>query len=212
MSATQRSQHVPDGYYDRFENSEEAREVHQKSAQDEAGRRQEQLELYGTAKDLFLNRYLDTFTVERHDTEIEFYRPVDAEQLDVDGFRESGGDKADLSDRLERGGRLLNQFQRQQTSVLVEAGDASEIDLGELYEESLQGTELMCEVLSSFSVDESFRDPRVWRAVFPNDEHISEVFEDFFSEGDREGMRERLSELQALMSEQPSPESGDSTE
>lgn len=199
---------VPDGYYDRFENSDAARQVHQKEAKREAHRKQENLELYGTAAKLFTGRFLDTFEVEhgRLPEPIEFYRPVGDEDIDFSALAE---DDRELADRVSEGGKLIKEYRQRQQETIKAAGAGE--DLTTLLDQSMENIDLLCRVLSAFAVDDSLRDPRVWRAFFQDEGYIAELFEDFFTEGQTEDNRQRLRELQNLISEQSSQDSVDST-
>lgn len=185
-------------YYDRFDNAEFAREEHQRRERIQREQQEERVELYGKAAELFQSRYLDTFEVERHDVEIKFYRPVGANHAtDLDEIAE---DDPDLADRLERGSRLLAEFEQRQQQVVLSAQSDEEFDLESLLDDALDGTTLMRRALSAHAVDESFHDPAVWTAIFRRDDHIGEVFQDFFDEGDTGRMQRQLNELQKVTS------------
>jgi hypothetical protein len=189
MAASETTEH-----FDRFENADAARDYVEEREQQQREEREEALELYGTAQELFTNRYRDTFAVERHDTEIEFHRSVGASSVDLSGLEDR-----QLAQRLKRGAELLKEFEQRQTEAILSMRD-DDVDLERLYDESLDGTELMRECLSAHAVDDSFRDPRVWTAIFPDDEAVSEVFEDFITEGEPEKRRQKVNALQNLLS------------
>ncbi|WEL29848.1 hypothetical protein [Haloferax volcanii] len=182
-------------HFDRFDNADAAQEFVNEREQRKQEEKEEALELYGTAQELFTARFRDTFTVERHGSEIEFHRPVGASDVDLSTLEDR-----ELVQRLKRGANLLEEFERRQTDAILgmQNGD---VNLQELYEESLDGTELMRECLSAHAVDESFHDPRVWTAIFRDDDTVSEVFEDFIAEGEPEKKRKKLNALQSMLSE-----------
>lgn len=181
-------------YFNRFANADTARAKSEEKEELRQQAQQEALELHGEALELFQSRVLDTFTVERHDTEIEFYRPVDASNADLDDLEDQV-----LASRLKRGSRYLAEFEDRQREIVLKAKDDDK-NLIDLYEESLEGTELMRKTLSAFAVDESFRDPRIWKAIFQNDERVKGVFEDFFSEGSTKDVQKELEVLQEVVS------------
>lgn len=188
-----------DDHFERFANADAAREQADAWEQRREEQREEAVELYGTALDLFNARYTDTFEVERHGTEIEFYRPVGATDADLSEIEDR-----ELAQRLKRGSDLLERFEdRQRETLLAMQGD-DDVDLEALYEDSLDGTALMRQVLSAHAVDESFHDPGVWTAIFRDDDTIGEVFEDFIGEGNPEKKRRKLNALQNLLSESDS--------
>lgn len=158
--------------------------------------RQERIQLDGRARELFLNRYTDTFTVERHGTEIEFHRPVDGTVADLESIRE---EKPDLGERLERGSQLLKEFEDVHAEMMRKAMDDS-VPAEELAESGRENTRLTKEIMSLHAADESFRDPGVWAAVFPKEDDIVELWQDFISEGSPEERREKLETLQNLRS------------
>jgi hypothetical protein len=182
-------------HFDRFANAGAAREQATKQAERQRERQEEQLELYGDARELFLNRALDTFSVERHGTEIEFYRPVGATDVDLSDLEDR-----DLAQRLQRGSDVLEKVEERQVETIRGLQD-DDVDLNELFEEALDGTELMRKALSAHAVDESFHDPRVWTTIFRDDDTVSEVFEDFLAEGEPEAKRQKRDALQSLMSD-----------
>ena len=182
-------------HFDRFDNADAARQHVEEREQREREEAIEAVELYGTAQELFLNRYLDTFTVERHGTEIEFYRPVGANSAKLDNFEDR-----EQAQRLRRGAEHLEEFEQRQLETIRGLQSGGDVDLMELYDEALDGTELMRKTLSAHAVDESFHDPAIWTAIFRDDDTISEVFEDFIGEGEAEKQQEKLNGLQSLMS------------
>lgn len=194
-------------HFDRFENADEAREFVDEREQAQRERRQEAVEVYGAAAELFEQRVLDTVAIERHGTEIEFYRPVDATGADLSAIAEN---RPGLADRLERGSEHIAAFeeaQRQALQVIGSAGDdgVSAEDLEQLHGDAMEGTETLRKALSCFAVDDSFRDPQIWTTIFQGEDTVRELFEDFFTEGDREKLEERRAVLQNMVGD------GDST-
>lgn len=171
--------------------------IQQKQAQ-EVQQQVETIELYGVARELFVSRILDTFTVERHGVEIEFYRPVDTTDVDRSTLREELED--DLFARVTRGSELLDEFERVQEAT-IRAASSGEVNLEELLDESMGGVELMREILACHAVDESLAEPGVWKSLFRNEERLGEVFEDFTNEGSEVSTRQKLDGLQSLMSD-----------
>lgn len=186
-------------HFDRFENADAAREFVDEREQQKQEEREEAVELFGTAAELFQNRYLDTFSVERHGTEIEFYRPVGANAIELENVRDR-----ELAARLRHGAELLEEVEQRRLETIQDL-QSDEIDLVEIQEQALEGTKLMRETLSAHAVDESFRDPEVWTAIFRDDDTISEVFEDFSAEGEPEKQQRKLDGLQSMMSGDGSP-------
>lgn len=164
---------------------------------DKREQRRELVELDGKARELFLNRYTDTFSVERHGTEIEFYRPVDATAADPASISE---ERPDLADRLEEGSRLLNEFDDAHTETMMQVMD-DDVPMTDVLERAVEETDLVRRILSLHAVDESFRRPEVWDAVFPQQNQIHELFEDFISEGSPEERQQKLDALQNLRSD-----------
>lgn len=188
-------------HFDRFENADEAREHVDEREQAQRERRQEAVEVYGAAAELFEQRVLDTVSIERHGTEIEFYRPVDATNADLSAIAEN---RPELADRLERGSDHIAAFeeaQRQALQVIGDAGDegVTASDLEQLHGDAMEGTETIRKALSCFAVDDSFRDPQIWTTIFQSEDTVRELFEDFFSEGDREKLEARRDVLQNML-------------
>jgi hypothetical protein len=135
--------------------------------------KRETAELYGKAQELFDARSRDTFTIERHDVEIEFLYPDPETQ---------------------------QEFEDRQQRVLESAqGDA---DLFDLLEEAQVGIEQMEETLSDHAVDPSFQNPAVWRETvgFTEDE-VGELYQDFLALGEGETQSQQLEMLQTLLSD-----------
>lgn len=135
--------------------------------------KRETAELYGKAQELFDARSRDTFTIERHDVEIEFLYPDPETQ---------------------------QEFEDRQQRVLEGAqGDA---DLFDLLEEAQVGIEQMEETLSDHAVDPSFQNPAVWRETvgFTEDE-VGELYQDFLALGEGETQSQQLEMLQTLLSD-----------
>lgn len=195
MSDSNNSREKSD-FFERFENADSAREGAEEKEEVRQEKREELVELDGKAADLFQNRVFDTFTLEAHGTEIEFYRPVDASNADLSSINDQ-----DFADRMKHASKLINDFEEKQRETLT-AAENSDKSLVKLYEDSLEGTELMRKILSAHAVDESYWDPRVWTVVFAKDDRISELFQDFFEEGGEAGanMREQLAMLQRVAS------------
>jgi len=188
-------------HFDRFDNAEEAKEFVDKREETKRERRQEAVEVFGAAAELFEQRVLDRVAIERHGTEIEFYRPVDATGADLSAIAEN---RPELADRLERGSEHIAAFeeaQREALQVIGSAGDegVSAEDLEQLHGDAMEGTETIRKALSCFAVDESFRDPGIWTTIFQSEDTIRELFEDFFSEGDREKLEARRDVLQNMV-------------
>ncbi|ELZ35377.1 hypothetical protein [Halorubrum tebenquichense] len=194
-------------HFDRFDNAEEAKEFVDKREETKREQRKEAVEVYGAAAELFEQRVLDTVAIERHGTEIEFYRPVDATDADLSAIAEN---RPELADRLKRGSEHITAFeeaQRQALQVIGSAGDegVSAEDLEQLHGDAMEGTETIRKALSCFAVDDSFRDPDIWKTIFQSEDTVRELFEDFFSEGDREKLEARRDVLQNMVG------AGDST-
>jgi len=188
-------------HLDRFENAEEAKGFVDEREQAQRERRQEAVEVYGAAAELFEQRVLDTVAIERHGTEIEFYRPVDATGSDLSAIAEN---RPELADRLERGSEHIAAFeeaQRQALQVIGGAGDrgVTAEDLEQLHGDAMEGTETIRKALSCFAVDDSFRNPGIWTTIFQGEDTVRELFEDFFTEGDREKLEERRAVLQNML-------------
>jgi hypothetical protein len=188
-------------HLDRFENAEEAKGFVDEREQAQRERRQEAVEVYGAAAELFEQRVLDTVAIERHGTEIEFYRPVDATGADLSAIAEN---RPELADRLERGSEHIAAFeeaQRQALQVIGGAGDrgVTAEDLEQLHGDAMEGTETIRKALSCFAVDDSFRNPGIWTTIFQGEDTVRELFEDFFTEGDREKLEERRAVLQNML-------------
>jgi len=188
-------------HLDRFENADEAREFVDEREQAQRERHQEAVEVYGAAAELFEARVLDTVAIERHGTEIEFYRPVDATGADLSAIAEN---RPELADRLERGSEHIAAFeeaQRQALQVIGGAGDrgVTAEDLEQLHGDAMEGTETIRKALSCFAVDDSFRNPGIWTTIFQGEDTVRELFEDFFTEGDREKLEERRAVLQNML-------------
>ncbi|QLG63080.1 hypothetical protein [Halorarum salinum] len=186
-------------HFDRFENTEGAHAYVEEREQRQQEQQAEALELYGTARQLFLNRYLDTFEVERHGTAIEFYRPVGANSAKLDDFEDR-----EQAQWLRRGAEYLEEVEQRRIETIQNL-QSDDVDLTELYDEALDGTELMRKTLSAHAVDESFHDPDVWSVIFRDDDTISEVFDDFTAEGEAEKQQQKLAALQNMMSDDNSP-------
>lgn len=180
-----------------FANQDFVSDAIQQKEQEEVQQQLETVELYGVARELFVSRILDTFEVERHGVTIEFYRPVDASDVDRATLREELDD--DLFARVIRGSELLDEFETVQEKT-IRAASSGEVNLEELLDESMSGVELMREVLACHAVDESLADPSVWKSLFRNEERLSEVFEDFTNEGSGVSTRQKLDGLQGLLS------------
>ncbi|WP_245625986.1 hypothetical protein, partial [Haloparvum sedimenti] len=178
----------------RFENADAARDYVDERAREQQEREEEAVEVYGAARELFLNRYRDTFSVERHGTEIEFYRPVGT-NADLGDFEDR-----ELAQRLKNGAKLLAEVEQRRLET-IRGLQSNDVDLEALYDDALEGTELMRKVLSAHAVDESFRDPDVWTAIFRDDDTIGEVFDDFSTEGAAEEQQQKLAALQSIMSD-----------
>ncbi|WP_152418299.1 hypothetical protein [Halorubrum aidingense] len=188
-------------HLDRFENADEAREFVDERKQAQRERQQEAVEVYGAAAELFENRVLDTVAIERHGTEIEFYRPVDATNADLSAIAEN---RPELADRLERGSEHIATFeaaQREALQVIGSAGDRGVTgeELEQLHGDAMEGTETIRKALSCFAVDDSFRDPQIWTTIFQGEDTVRELFEDFFTEGDREKLEDRRAVLQNML-------------
>ena len=67
-------------------------------------RKDERLELQGTARDLFVARYEDTFEIEVHGNGIEFYRPMSARDVELTDVDE------ETRERIEHGAALLDDL------------------------------------------------------------------------------------------------------
>lgn len=193
MAATEDAETADDG----FANQQFVEDAIQEKAQQDTAREFETVELYGVARELFVSRILDTFSIERHGVELEFYRPVDTDRVDRDSLEDELDE--DLFARIVRGSDLLDTFERVQERVIRAAG-SGDADLEELLDESMSGVALMREILACHAVDESLADPQVWAAMFRNEERLSEVFEDFTNEGSAASTRQKLDGLQSLMS------------
>lgn len=142
----------------------------------EREQQRETVELYGKAQELFDARSRDTFTVERHDVEIEFLYPDPETQ---------------------------QEFEDRQQRVLEGAqGDA---DLFDLLKEAQVGIEKMEETLSDHAVDPSFSNPSVWRETvgFTEDE-VGELYQDFLALGEGETQSQQLEMLESLLSDSSS--------
>lgn len=176
--------------------------VRDRAADRKQEQEQERVELYGTAKDLFVSRHEDTFELEIHGNEIEFHRPMDATDIEMDA--DGSGLGTDTFDRLQRGSELLDRFEDRQRK-LIQATQGGDMSLEELLDESMDATELMCRILATHAVDESLTDYRVWQRLYCNDEVLSSLFEDFINEGESERTREKLQDLDGLMSGSSSP-------
>lgn len=176
--------------------------VRDRAADRKQEQEQERVELYGTAKDLFVSRHEDTFELEIHGNEIEFHRPMDATDIEMDA--DGSGLGTDTFDRLQRGSELLDRFEDRQRK-LIQATQGGDMSLEELLDESMDATELMCRILATHAVDESLTDYRVWQRLYRNDEVLSSLFEDFINEGESERTREKLQDLDGLMSGSSSP-------
>ena len=186
-------------FFERFENADQAQDSAAEKHQQRREEHRELVELDGKAADLFENRVFDTFTIEAHGSEIEFYRPVDGSNADLSAL-----DDQDVAEQIQHASMLLNKFEEKQRELLSGEG-AQEKSIVELYEESLEGTELMRKILSAHAVDKSYWDPRVWTVIFGSDDKISEVFQRFFDEGGTAAnTREQLAMLQNLVSENES--------
>jgi hypothetical protein len=196
MGATPEGTGSSDSHFERFDNADAAREQVETFEQRQRERKREQLELYGEAKELFRSRVTDTFTVERHGTEIEFHRPVGASDIDLSDLEDR-----ELAERLKQGGVLIERFEQRQRELL-EAGDDS--DIGDVIDEAFEMTDLHRQILSAHAVDDSFRDPRVWVAIFGDDDNVGEVFRDFMAEGDPMKKQRQLNGLQNLLSDSDS--------
>jgi len=181
-------------HFDRFENADAAHDYVEEREERKQAEREETVELFGTAAELFTNRFMDSFFVKRHGTEIEFYRPVGANAAELENVRDR-----DLAARLRHGAELLEEVERRRLETIqtLQSGD---VDFEEIHENALEGTELMRETLSAHAVDESFHDPQVWTAIFRDDDTISEVFEDFTAEGEPEKQQQKLDALQSMAS------------
>lgn len=187
-------------HFDRFENADEARGYVDEREQAKRERRQEAVEVYGAAAELFENRVLDTVAIERHGTEIEFYRPVDATGADLSAIAEN---RPELADRLERGSSHITAFEEAQRDILETLGSTGDAgvtaeDLQQLHGDAMEGTETIRKALSCFAVDDSFRDPQIWLTIFQSEDTVRELFEDFFTEGDRAKLEERRAVLQNM--------------
>ncbi|QRG24126.1 hypothetical protein [Halorubrum coriense] len=188
-------------HFDRFENADAAREYVDEREKAQQERLQETVEVYGAAAELFEQRVLDTVAIERHATEIEFYRPVDATGADLSAIAEN---RPELADRLERGSEHIAAFeeaQRQALQVIGSAGNngVTGEELEQLHGDAMEGTETIRKALSCFAVDDSFRDPGIWTTIFQGDDTVRELFEDFLTEGDREKLEERRAVLQNMV-------------
>lgn len=191
------SEHATDDHLDRFENADAAKQYVKERKEDLAADREEVVELFGAAAELFNDRVLDTFTLERHDVEIEFYRPVDAQNTDLSALE---ADDPKLADRLRAGSRYLDEFDAAQRELLQAIGsDTADLTPEDIHTDAVEGTEVMRKALSAFAVDESFRDPRVWKKIFRNDGQIREVYEEFVAEGNEETVQEQRAVLQNMM-------------
>jgi len=72
----------------------------------------ERLELQGTARDLFVARNEDTFEIEVHGNDIEFYRPMSARDVELTGVDE------ETRERIEHGAALLDEFEARQHRLM----------------------------------------------------------------------------------------------
>ena len=160
-------------------------------------RKDERLELQGTARDLFVSRYEDTFEIEVHGNDIEFYRPMSARDVELTDVDE------ETRERIEHGAALLDDFEARQHR-LMQATQSDDMSFNDLIDESTGGVELMAEVLAAHAVDESLQDARAWRSIYRNDNKLSELFEDFTAEGDGQSQQEKLNALQNLTSDNTS--------
>jgi hypothetical protein len=160
-------------------------------------RKDERLELQGTARDLFVARYEDTFEIEVHGNDIEFSRPMSARDVELTDVDE------ETRERIEHGAALLDDFEARQHR-LMQATQSDDMSFNDLIDESKGGVELMAEVLAAHAVDESLQDARAWRSIYRNDNKLSELFEDFTAEGDGQSQQEKLNALQNLTSDNTS--------
>ncbi|WDY79066.1 hypothetical protein ORFS9B [Halorubrum tailed virus] len=156
-------------------------------------RKEDRLELQGTARDLFVARYEDTFEIEVHGNDVEFYRPMSARDVELTGVDE------ETRERIERGAVLLDQFEARQHQ-LIRAAQSDEMSLPDLIDESMGGIELMAEVLAAHAVDEDLQDARVWQSIYRNENKLGDLFEDFTAEGESESQAEKLDALENLTS------------
>ena len=156
-------------------------------------RKEDRLELQGTARDLFVARYEDTFEIEVHGNDIEFYRPMSARDVELTDVDE------ETRERIEHGAALLDDFEARQHR-LMQATQSDDMSFNDLIDESKGGVELMAEVLAAHAVDESLQDARAWRSIYRNDNKLSELFEDFTAEGESESQAEKLDALENLTS------------
>lgn len=181
-----------------FANADFVEKAHEEKVQTELEQRVETVHLYGVANELFQSRVVDTFTVERHGVELEFYRPMDATNVEPAQLEEALSER--VFERIKEGSEAMDEFERTQERA-IRAASSGEADLNDLLDDSLDGVELMRRVLAYHSVDESLTDPAAWGAIFRNQERLAEVFEDFTNEGSSESSRNRLENLQGLMSD-----------
>jgi len=160
-------------------------------------RKEDRLELQGTARDLFVARYEDTFEIEVHGNDIEFYRPMSARDVELTDVDE------ETRERIEHGAALLDQFEARQRQ-LMRAAQSDEMSLPDLIDESMGGIELMAEVLAAHAVDEDLQDARVWQSIYRNENKLGDLFEDFTAEGDGQSQQEKLNALENLTSDNTS--------
>lgn len=180
-------------------NREAQRSMRETAAEKRREQQAEHVELYGKARELFVSRYEDTFTLSIHDKTIEFFRPMDASDIDF----ASANIDPETAERIQRGSSLIDEFESRQEELLraAQGGNAS---LEDLLDDSMDATELMCRILAAHAVDDSLSDAEVWARLFRNEEQLGDVFEDFIAEGDQAQTRQKLSALDGLMSDSSS--------
>ena len=147
--------------------------MRQQAADRKREEKQEKVELYGKAQELFDSRQRDSFTVERHDVEIEFLYPNP---------------------------EVKREFKDERQRLIQKAKSGA--GFGALLEESVLGVERMEEIMSEHAVDPSFSDPAVWRgAIGFNENEVASMFQDFITLGKGRKQEEQLKMLQSLVSE-----------